>query len=64
MALNINDASVTWNGIKNRVEKWLKEKRGINGDDRIAMGTIDYAMTVVWNEFLKELDKKEDGANT
>ena len=56
MALNINDASVTWNDIKNRVEKWLKEKRGINGDDRISMGTIDYAMTVVWNEFLKELD--------
>ena len=58
MAFNINDASVTWNDIKNHVEKWLKEKRGINGDDRISMGTIDYAMTVVWNEFLKELDKK------
>ena len=59
MALNINDASVTWNDIKNRVEKWLKEKRGINGDDRIPMGTIDYAMTIVWNEFLKELEAKD-----
>lgn len=52
------DYSVTWNDIKNRVEKWLKEKRGINGDDKISMGTIDYAMTMVWKEFCDEKDKE------
>ena len=41
------DYSVTWNDIKNRVEKWLIEKRGIGGDEPIPMGTIDYAMTMV-----------------
>ena len=58
MALNISDASVTWNDIKNRVEKWLKEHRNISGDDRIAMGDIEYAMKKVWDEFIDELDGK------
>ena len=52
------DYSVTWDDIKNRVEKWLKDKRGIDGDKPISMGTIDYAMTMVWKEFCDEKDKK------
>lgn len=51
------DYSVTWNDIKNRVEKWLKEKRGIDGDMPISMGTIDYAMTMVWHQFCDEKDR-------
>lgn len=51
------DYSVTWNNIKDRVGKWLKEKRGIDGDEPIAMGIIDYAMDKVWHEFCDEKDK-------
>ena len=53
------DYSVTWNDIKNRVEKWLKEKRGIDGDEPISMGTIDYAMTRVWHDFCSEKGKED-----
>ena len=53
-----DDYSVTWNDIKSRAEKWLKEKRGIDADEPIPMGTIDYAMNMVWNEFCDEKDKE------
>ena len=54
------DYSVTWDDIKNRVEKWLKEKRGIDGNKQISMGTIYYAMDIAWNEFCKEKDKEQN----
>lgn len=55
---NSNDYSVTWDEVKVRVEKWLKEKRGIDGNKLISMGTIDYAMDRVWDEICSEKEKR------
>jgi len=60
MAVNAGDYSVTWNDIKNRVEKWLKENRRIGGDDPISMGMIDYAMNTVWQDFIAEKDGEQE----
>ena len=59
MAVKASDYSVTWNDVKNRIEKWLKGKRGINGDDPIAMGTIDYAMGIVWHDIFAEKEGEQ-----
>lgn len=58
MAENKDDYRVTWNDVKNRAEKYLKEKRGINGDKLIAMGVIFHAMDKVWEEIFNELKGK------
>ena len=53
------DYSVTWDEVKVRVEKWLKEKRGIDGNKLISMGTIEYAMDRVWDEIYSEKKNSE-----
>ena len=60
MAENKDDYRVTWNDVKNRAEKFLKEKRGINGDKLIPMGDIFHAMDKVWDEIFNELREKHE----
>lgn len=52
------DYLVTWDDVKNRAEKFLKEKRRINGDTLIPMGWIFNAMDKVWNDIFNELREK------
>lgn len=58
MVRNKGDYRVTWDDVKNRAEKFLKEKRGINGDELIPMGDIFLAMDKVWDEISNELREK------
>ena len=55
MADKADDYRVTWDEVKVRVEKWLKEKRGIDGNKKIPMGTINYAIDRVWDEIYDEI---------
>lgn len=52
------DYFVTWDDVKNRAEKFLKEKRRINGDTLIPMGLIFNAMDKVWIDIFNELREK------
>lgn len=54
-----SDYRVTWDEVKVRVEKWLKEKRWIDGNKRIPMGTIFYAIDRVWDEIYHEKSKEQ-----
>ena len=51
------DYSVTWNDVKNRIEKNLKEKRGKSGDDKIPIGVIEFALKDVWNDLFNEINE-------
>ena len=51
------DYSVTWNQVKPLLEKEL-ERRGKNGEDKIPMAVIKYALEHVWKELYENMEKE------
>ena len=52
-----HDYSVTWNEVKPLIDKEL-ERRGVNGETKIPIAVIRFALDNVWNQLYEKMAKE------